>query len=138
MCVGPEITRTVLGAKPSEAKAGPIFTGIHFNKEEAFVVAKGDIIPRTKFLNEPAFEQKGLRLGMNGVPLQIPDGLQKGARLGIGSLPFRRHKVLRGTPFEVSSFSHINHPVEPVAHDINAGFVGQIAQLGPEIGALWR
>ena len=70
------------------------------------------------------------------MPLQIPDGLQQGAGFGIGSLPFGRHKVLGGTTFEVARFAHINDPVEPVAHDVNAGFVGQIAQLGPKIGAL--
>ena len=57
MGIRPEVAGLIFLFKAGQAKARPFLRQIHFDEQETFVVAEGNIVARSVFLDQLAFEQ---------------------------------------------------------------------------------
>ena len=130
----PEIPRLVIFLESRQPEPRPLVRHVHFHQQEAFVVAEGDIVARAVFLDQPSLEQQRLRLGPHRVKLKIPDAVQQRPRLQVG-IPEPGRQEIRAHPLpQVARLAHIDHPVQPVAHQVHARLVGQIMDFFRQVG----
>ena len=129
-----EVTRAVVLAHPRQLKTGNQIAHVDLDQQVRLVVAERDVVARSVFLDEPAFEQQRLRFGFDNVVLEIPDALDESASFHVGSLPARRHEVAADAFAQVSRLADVDDAVQAVAHQVNARLVRHVAQFLGEIG----
>jgi hypothetical protein len=90
----PEIPATVLFLEASKLKPGDGIRKIYLHQQEAFIVAKTDIILRTKFFDQLALKEQCLRLVTNEMRLKIPNAIEQRACLKISGHSAGGHEIL--------------------------------------------
>src|SRR5205823_13387119 len=68
---GAEITRAIILLETGKRKPRNGVVQIHLQHEEAFVIAKADVVARMKFFDQLAFEQESFRLAPDDVAIEI-------------------------------------------------------------------
>ena len=113
---GAEVACLILFFKTRKAKAWPFFHEIHFDEEEAFIVAEADIVAGAELFNEATFEKEGFGFAACDVPLKIPNAFEERAGFDVGAHGAAGHKILADAFTEIASFPDINDAIEAIAH----------------------
>ena len=138
MRIRPEVARAVVLLEARQAKTRPLLGRIDFHDEEAFVVAKRDVVARPVFLDQLAFEQERFRFARHGVRFEIPDRLEQGARLEVGHRHPRGHEIGADPFAQVARFADVDDAAEPVAHQVHARLVRHLVHFLVQIWLFLR
>ena len=130
----PEVARAVVLAQPGQLEARDRVDHVDLHQQEALVVAQRDVVARTVFLDEAAFQQQRLGLALDGVRLEVPDALDQRTGLHVGRLSARGHEVTAQPLAQAFGLADVDDAVEPVTHQVHAGPMGHVAQLALEVG----
>ena len=113
----------------SEGEARNGVVEIDFDEEEAFVVAKTDVVTRVKFFDEFAFEEEGFGFAADDVIIEIVNAFDERAEFEVPTHAAGRLEILGDAFAEVAGFADVDDRAEAVAHKINARLVREVAQL---------
>jgi len=119
-----KIATTVVFFEAGDVEAGIGFAEVDFDQEEAFIVAKADVVTGTIFLDQLAFQEDGFGIGADGVGFQIADAFEEGAGFAVGGLAAGGMEILRDPFAEVFGFSDVNNSFKPVLEKIDPRLVG--------------
>ncbi len=131
---GAEIPRAVVLAHAGELEARDRVRDVDAHHEVILVVAEGNVVARAELLDESAFEQERFRLGLDDMVLEIPDALDERAGLDVGRAAARGHEITADALAQILGLADVDDAVEPVAHQVDAGFVRHVAQFLVEVG----
>src|SRR6185436_2390851 len=96
---------------------------IDFEQKKSFVIAKTDVVPGLKLLDQSAFEQERFRFIFDYVNVEIMNGVDERIKLEIPTLPAGGMKILRNAAAQIARFADVNDRAEPVLHQVDARFV---------------
>ena len=126
---GAEVTGAVLLFEPGEAKARDRVVQVDLEHEESLVIAETDVVARVKLLDEPAFQEQSFRLAADDVEVKVVDRLGQGLELQVPAHAARRLEVVADALAQIARLADIDDRAETVAHQVDAGLVGQRGQL---------
>ena len=129
----PEISCPFLSLEARKPKPRPVIARIDLHQQEPLVVAEAHIVSRAEFLDQLPLEQQRLGLAVDCVKLEIPNAIEQRARLDVRRHLARRHEILPHPLAKVARLPHIDHPVQPVTHQVNPRLVREIMKLGAEV-----
>ena len=138
MRIRPEVARAVVLFEPRQTKARPFLRRIEFHDEEAFIVAKRDVVARPIFLDQLALEQDRFGFARHGVRLEIPDRLEQRARFEIGHRHLRGHEIGADPFAQIARLAHVNDAAEPVPHQVDAGLVRHFVHFLVQVWLFFR
>src|SRR6266702_6273092 len=80
----PEVARAITLFESRQPETRPFLRQVDLDKEKPFIVAEGNVVTRSEFLDQFPLEQEGFRITAHRVCLKIPDSIEHGTRLQIG------------------------------------------------------
>src|SRR5438552_2206504 len=124
-----KITGAIVLLKPGESKSGDRVVQIDLEQQESFVIAKADVVTRMKLLDQLALEQQRFRFAAHQVKIKIVNSFHERFEFQIPTYPPRRLEILGHALAQIPGFANINNRPEPVAHQVDARFMRQAADL---------
>ena len=128
-----EVARTIVNTQAREREARDGVVEVDLEHQEPLVVAEGDVVTRVELLDELAFEQHGLGVGLHHVPVEVVDGLDEGVELEVPAHAPRSLKILGDAAAEVARLADVNHRAEAVLVQIHAGPVRHLRELAADV-----
>src|SRR3954471_5278159 len=135
---GSEIARAVVGFEAGESETRDWVVEVDLEQEESFVVAEGNVVARVKFFDEPAFKEEGFGLVFDDVDIEIVNGIDKGVEFQIPTHAAGGMEILGDAFAEVAGFADVNDGAEAILHQVDAGFVRQLAELVSDVVGRWH
>ena len=117
----------MLDAGEREARDGIV--EIDFYEKETFVVAEADVVARVKFFDEFALEEESFGFAADDVIIEIVNAFDESAEFEVPTHAAGGLKVLSDAFAEVTCFADVDDLAEPVAHQVDAGLVREVAKL---------
>src|ERR1043165_3080006 len=129
----PEVARAILLFEASESEAWDRVVQIYLQKEKPFIVTETDVVARLEFLNQLAFQQNRFGFVAHHMNVQVVNGIDQGVEFEVPPHSPGGMKILADPPTQISCLAHANHRSEALLHQLDAGFVRQLAQLIPNL-----
>ncbi len=126
---GPEISRAVVLFEPREGKVRDGVVQVHLEHQMPFIVTETDVVTRLEFLDQFAFQQQRLGFAADQVKIEIANRLSQGVELEVPAHAAGGMKILGDALAQIARFAHVDDRAKPVAHQIDARFVRQRANL---------
>ena len=79
-----EVFRAIILLQPGETDARELITKVNPHEQEAFVIAEADIVTRTEFFDELAFQHQRLGIAAQDVQVKTPDAGDERSRFEVG------------------------------------------------------
>ena len=115
--IGTEVASGRAPGAAMQRQAGKIAIG-HVDVGITLVIAQQDVVARLEFLDQPAFQDQRLGLGMRDCDLDGLDLGDQAARPGGGLV---LSKVTRHPPPQIAGLADVKHYATLVQHSVNAG-----------------
>lgn len=135
---GAVVGGAVVFALAHGGEAGVGFVHVNAHEEEAFVVAKGDVVARAVFFDEATFEQECFSLGAHDVDFEVVDSVEKCRGLHVGRPAAGGVEVLGDALVQVARLADVDDAVEPIAVNIDAWLVRELSDFGFQFGGKCR
>jgi hypothetical protein len=126
---GAEVDGAVVLAESGEGEAGDGVVEVDLEQEEPFVVAEIDVEPGLELLDQFAFEQEGLGLGLHDVPVEVVDGLDEGVELEVPAQAAGGLEVGADPFAQVAGLADVDDAAEAVLVQVDTRFVGCLGEL---------
>jgi hypothetical protein len=91
-----------------------------------------------KFLDQAAFEQQRFRFVFYYMNIKVVNRVHQRVQLQIPTHAARRMEVLGDAFAEIARFADVNDGAKAILHQIDAGFVRQLAELVSDVIGRWH